>query len=547
MHVLPAGGRPFDYPITASSVVIGRSSGCDLVLPDRFLSRDHARLFVAGDRLMLEDLGSHNGTFLNGALLEGPRVVSPGDRIRLSTTVIMVGSPSPRRRADATESGIAGATVVRDATDLLPDLAQPPEESSDRGELLWYAQRLALLNEVHRALAGTPDLAHLLELILDRLFDHFRPDEAAIFLRREDDTFHMVAGRTTGHGRPELEYRTLLREVAEEGRAVVVLDAQDDSRFADSASIRAAGVRSLLAAPLLDSEGSMGMIALAASAARRHFGEIDLEMLVSLASVATLRMRNVAMVESVAAHRRLEQEIALARSIQVALLPPELPPIAGYELHTGNIPSRQVSGDFYEVVERRDGREVVLLLADVSGKGVGAAMLTATIEALLAAPIEDGLPPEAICTRVDRMLHLRTAANKYTTMFLAVLEPATGRLTYVNAGHLPALVLRRSGELERLAARSPPVGLLPNAVFLAGDCALGPGDLLVSFSDGIAEAEDPDGHEYGVERIAAFCRERFDAPLAALAEGLEKELGTFVRGEPIPDDRTVMLLRREAP
>jgi len=166
-----------------------------------------------------------------------------------------------------------------------------------------------------------------------------------------------------------------VHEVTEKQLAALVFDTSRDERFAASESIVSSGVRSLVAAPLVDPESCPGMIVLSSRANVRQFSEEDMELLVSLASVAALRIRNIALAEDAARRRALEKELELARAIQVALLPEKLPQVRGYELHAVNAPSRAVSGDLYQVQMRSDDRECVVLIADVSGKGIGAAQL----------------------------------------------------------------------------------------------------------------------------------------------------------------------------
>jgi len=329
--------------------------------------------------------------------------------------------------------------------------------------------------------------------------------------------------------------------------AALALDVQTDERFAQAESIRLSGIRSLVAAPLLHPEGISGMIALESGAGGRVFEEDDLELLISLASVAALHLRNLELMQEAVERRRLEQELALARRIQVALLPDRLPELPGWDLYGLNEPSRGVSGDYYQVVERSAGRECVLLIADVSGKGMAASLLTVSLQALSEGPIEDGLPPDEISARLSRLLFKRTPPEKYATAFLGVLTPATGVLRYTNAGHNPPLVIR-AGAAEstatELGATGPPLGLLSTALYKAGEVTLGPGDLLLLYTDGIVEAVDPDGEEYGLDRLKQVCRRHHGAAPAAVAEVLDRDLLAFVRGTPFPDDRTVVLVRR---
>ena len=145
------------------------------------------------------------------------------------------------------------------------------------------------------------------------------------------------------------------------------------------------------------------------------------------------------------------------------------------------------------------------MVADVSGKGIAASILTASLEALAAGPIEDGLEPDDICHRLSRLLHRRTPPEKYATAFLAVLEPATGHLRYANAGHNPALLIRASGEVEELGATGMPIGLVAEAAYGRREAELGAGDTLLLYTDGITEALDPDDGEYGLERLTGIC------------------------------------------
>jgi len=267
-----------------------------------------------------------------------------------------------------------------------------------------------------------------------------------------------------------------------------------------------------------------------------------------LASIAAMRIRNVALAakaaEEAAARGRLEEELNLARQIQVALLPSQLPDVRGYELYGINVPSRGISGDYYTVVERNGGDEFVLMVADVSGKGMAASLLTFSLEALAAGPIDNGQPPDEICSRVCRRLYKRTPPAKYATMFLAVLKPQTNTLSYSNAGHNAGLLLSAKGGVQQLRSSGPPVGLMPEGTYQEQAESLAPGDLLVLYTDGITEASDPDDEEYGIDRLAKICKLRRQDDLDLLAEAIQRDLDTFSRGVPYADDRTLLLIRR---
>jgi sigma-B regulation protein RsbU (phosphoserine phosphatase) len=278
----------------------------------------------------------------------------------------------------------------------------------------------------------------------------------------------------------------------------------------------------------------------------RRFSEQDMELLVAFASVAALRIRNLSLAEEAARRRELEKELTIARTIQLALLPESLPRIPGYSVFAANDASRAVSGDFYEFQRRDEGDEQIIVIADVSGKGIGASLLAASFDALLMGPIEVNYPTDVICSRVSRRLFAKTPPERYVTAFILALDPGSGRVTYTNAGHNPGLLVRAGGEsVKRLDATGMPIGLLPSAEYERAEVTLAPGDVIVLYTDGLTEAANPEGDEFGLERLEEVVRKHCGKPLAALAVAIEGAIEAFAEGTPFGDDRTLVMLRRE--
>lgn len=536
------------HELGAEPLVVGRGQECALRVADLRVSRQHCRLSPRSGEIWLEDLGSRRGTRLNGRALNEPARLTSGDVVELSeeTRLVLRAPGEPDARAGSTASDLLSGTIFRDAADLLVARRDLDAATSER-ELRTYAERLHLINEVHGALSESPSRDALLELILDRVFRQLRPEQAAVLLLDARGERTHVVTRPAELAEGALFFsRSLVHEVVELRQAALVLDAPADTRFAGAASILDAGVRSLLAAPLLVPGGALGLIVLSSRLRVRQFGEADLQMLVSIASAAALHLRNLALAEEAAERRRLEQELALARRIQLALLPAALPAVAGYELLAGNVPSRGVSGDLYSVTVHPESGAVTCLVADVSGKGMAASLLGASLEALSAGPIEVDHAPDGICLRVSRRLFARTPPEKYATAFVARLDPVRHRLAWSNAGHNPALLARAAGGCERLAASGPPLGLLGASEYGCAEAELAPGDLLVVYTDGFTEAADPDDEEFGLARLEELVRRQVAAPLAEVRGAIESALDEFVRGVPYADDRTLLLLRRSA-
>lgn len=528
-------------PLQGDSFVIGRSSLADLSIPDRFMSRQHTRLIFRNGGYLVEDLGSHNGTLLNGKPVVEPTPVRSGDVLTISNTVVTLRSgdaltpPKP--------GPISAHKIKKDATLLIPSELDP-RQAETRDELRRFAERLKLVNEVNAALAQSLTQDALLELILDRIFDHLEPEQGQILMRGEDGEYRPAAQRSVDIGGGGfLVSRSLIREVAEERAAILSVDAAADARFAAAQSILISGIKSILAVPLFVGDNTLGLIALTSRLQNREFNEGDLELLGSLASVAAMRLHNLDLLVRDAERRRLQEELRLARQIQKGLLPRQLPELKGYDVLARNIPWDDVSGDYYGVYEREG--EFVFMLADVSGKGISAAMLAASLEALAAGPIEVGRSPEEICTRCSRRLYERTPAAKYATSFIVVLDPETGHCRYTNAGHNAAIVARAAGGTETLESSGFPIGLVPGATYEAQELTLEPGDVLVLYTDGLTEAANADEEEYGIERLAAVCDEYSSEGLEALLKAMASSLDEFVDGHPYSDDRTVLMVRRQ--
>jgi len=548
LHVEPPKGQSFDERLDEGLHVIGRSSRADVVIPDRSLSRQHAQLRLEQGAWLIEDLGSRNGTLVNRQRIGQATSLSPGDVVSLGASTVTVRRIGDKEASVAPKSsGFGDMTMFKPAAEVLEDsnIGTPPVDVHDEERLRGYAERLQTLNEVHEALARSVALGDLLDLILDRAFEALRPEEGAVFLKGKESEYDCAASRSQrGADHRCLYSQALIREVAEKGLAALVLDAEMDDRFNQAASILNAGVRSLVAAPLLSPDGPLGMIVLGSTLSVRQFNEEDMQLLVSLASVAAMRIQNLRLTEEAAERKRLEREVRLARDIQMALLPQELPDVEGYVLHGGNLPSRGVSGDLFKVVAREESEECYVFLADVSGKGIAASLLTASLEALIASQIELGAATDSSCGLVSRLLFERTPPEKYATGFLGILDPKTGVVKYTNAGHNPGLVIRNDGTTDWLESSGMPLGILPVGDYSTEEVVLEPGDTVFLYTDGITEAENPEEEEFGEERLEEACVRNRELSLEDMAETLESELEAYADGIPFADDRTFVMVRR---
>lgn len=546
LEIVAPDGRRWEQRIDRDSIIIGRSGTADLTIADRALSRQHARISRSGEDWYVEDLDSRNGTYLPSGPVRSLTKLEIGDRLSIGSSFIRIVEPAASVEDDDGIDLDSGNTVFRSVDELIssgavpaPSGKAPPTEIDDEA-----VARLHILNQVHQALGHSVELDDLLELILEKVFDHLKPEEAAIFLR-DGDGYRRAAARSSGGNPDGLWSRSLFREVVDGRKAALVLDARSDERFSNAQSLMLSGLRTILAAPLLDDEQALGMIVLGSTRGFRAYEESDMELLVSLAAVAAMRIANVRLAEEAAERRRMEQELALGRRIQVALIPEKLPEIEGWDLHAENDPCRGVSGDIYNLVQREDGR-LVVMIADVSGKGIAAALLTASLEALAAGPLDAGMPLDETCARVSRLLYLRTPSEKYATAFFAEIDTDSGLVRFVNAGHNPGLVLRLSGQAEWLEASGVPLGLFQKAEYSTGEFFLNPRDTLLLYTDGLTEAADSENREYGDDRLRSMALDHRLLPLQQFSRQIAADVDEFVGDMPYADDRTLVLIRRRA-
>ncbi|MEO6212330.1 MAG: FHA domain-containing protein, partial [Vicinamibacterales bacterium] len=379
LRIEPPGGRASDRECRDGAVSFGRGTGSDVMISDDSMSRHHARIVLDGTEWFVEDLGARNGTFVNGERIQGRRAISPGDVLKMGATMVRISGEG----AVTTERGALGVGDL--ASSIFRPVADMTGEADLRGGApSRVAARMKAINDFHRAMAGPIELDALLALLLERLFAALHPEEGVILLRQPDGRMTTAASRRLPGAKGELLVsRRLIMEVADKGTAALVSDLEVDERFAGAQSIIGSGIRSILAAPISDSAGCVGMVAIYSRAHVRRFGEEDLELLVSLASAAALRVRNVALAEEAASRRVQDHELALAHEIQMAMLPRHFAERPELEMAAALIPARAVGGDLYDFLLVDD--TLWFIVADAAGKGVSAALFMAITRTLFRA------------------------------------------------------------------------------------------------------------------------------------------------------------------
>lgn len=551
---------PDHFPLGRLRITIGRSARNDLCIPDPFASRVHAEVRREGDEYFLQDLGSANGTLYNGDSVEGTVPLQAGGRIQIGETEIVFD--------DGTYNSSMGATMITDNTTSLPEatIALPSGDRTTSGLLeaiegartkpeevpTAHADRqgdlLALISKVGITLLASATLNETLEQIVSLVFEAVPADRCLLMMRDDRSEEMRVAvarlrDRVGEVGEIRVS-RNVMDEVVMRGKSVLTSDAQHDPRFA-SGTVVLQGVRSVLAVPLGVANNVFGIIYADSPIAEGRFTEDHLKVLTTLSSVAAIRVENARLEEARLQQERLERELQLASEIQQRFQPAAPPQVPGYELQGISFPCYEIGGDYYDFIRREDGR-LVIALGDVSGKGTAAALLMSSLHAAVHA--QSGSHETLVDTiaAVNKYLADNIPPNRFVTLFYAELDPQSGALSFLNAGHNPPLIVHAAGTVEQLASGGLPLGIKRDAEYREGRTQLQTGDVLIVYSDGVTEATSPTGEEFGATRLYEVVSRNVEASAAGIRDRIESALTKFSQGTQAADDITLVIVKRQA-
>jgi len=545
-------------PVGRTHLSIGRSPRAQLTIDDPFASRLHAEVWHDGEAGWLSDLGSSNGTYLNGSRITGAVQIFSGDRVRIGETLLTLESSEAVTQTAPQQLPAADSRTSRDLAALLASVQQATGSAATPAAPP-PRDLFGLISKVGVALLSSSALDEVLPAILELVFDGISAERALLLLRDEDGGEPQVKAASYRSGARRVEpaeikvSREVQRQVFEERRSVLSTDAQIDERFKNRESVILSGVRSIMAVPLRVGERVIGMVYADSPLEVRPFSRDDLQVLTTIAGVAAIKVENAMLLEQRIENERLHEELQKAREIQLRLLPshPLQPP--GYELSGVSFPSLTVGGDYFDFIAADPAapeRGVLLAVGDVSGKGLDAALAMSSLHACVRSQVQaTGARAETLpelVARVNRYLCDSLPYNKFAPLFCGALDPGGHTLAYVNAGHNPPLLLRRDGEVEELAATGMPAGLDRAAGYDLVTRDLRPGDVLVAYSDGVTDASPQGlgGEPLGSEGLAAMVGPLRHLPARELLDRLDDALVELMAGHEPDDDMTLVVAKR---
>jgi sigma-B regulation protein RsbU (phosphoserine phosphatase) len=528
--LIVVGGKQTTYALDKQVVTIGRRPDRDVVIAEPHVSRSHAQIERRGSEYFIVDLGSSHGTFVNG-LAAQQQCLQAGDRIELGMTggsyLVFSDSQHP--------SSVKSA----DSRELLSMIMSRQTSSDHPGEL----QLLNLFIEGARALNNSSVLSEVLTNLVESSLRLTKAERGFVFLCKENGRLELAAGRTErGETLAEANgiSQSVLHEVIASSSEFVL--SMGDPGMTGRESIIAHDLRSIVCIPFRKSQfreggfseqGAMGVLYLDSRIEKGKLPDVSQELIRAIAREAAALVENAYLVKSEQEALAYQRELAIASTIQQSLMEVKIPSLPFAEVEARNISCKEIGGDFYDVISLDDC--VAVVVADVSGKGISAALLASVLQGAIYPQLRQGLPLEQIAEGLNLYVYNKIVGQKYATLLIMKLYE-NGGLEYINCGHVKPL-LQSEGSIRCLDNENLPVGLLSPATFTGGRAQLCDGDRVLLFTDGIVEAENPAGEFFGDTALEAVLTAEFS--LVKLFAALD----AYRERTPLLDDCTALILR----
>lgn len=514
---------------------VGRARENDLTLASDSLSRFHAQINQKGSSFSIQDRGSLNGVYLNGtriveeAPLKDGDIIGFGDihvRFSLEETDVLRTRPTPSEQHQRFP-----VSRLVDSQRFLPEKKQR------------YLDQLYKFSA--RLLQQFPS-SDLSQVALEIVQEVWSPDRICL-MQREGGEWQIASQRFGKN--PALTGETLeissrlIGELEKDEEALLITSRLDDRRFNASESLQRQQVNSLMCAPLWNNRRIHGFLYADLILSDRSFTYDDLEMFSILANLVAIKFENDQLWHAALIQQQLEQEMNLAGEIQRKFFPVSEPELPGYDIGAITIPTRKVGGDAYFWHERKDGR-LVLMIADVMGKGLPSALLMSQIQAIMKIFSEQYGTARDIVTAVNEFIYRYSTQEKFISMFVLVMDPLSGNFTFCNAGHNPPFLIGTRGCLH-LEDGGMPVGVFLEQLYAQGDEAILPGETLVMYTDGLVEARNAEDAEFGPEQLEDVAREESIHSAARMTEAVISRIREHWLATDQEDDWTLLILKRQ--
>jgi sigma-B regulation protein RsbU (phosphoserine phosphatase) len=554
LFVYPKKGDSFWYTLKREKVTIGRSEDNDLALPDPFSSGHHAVISPADGGYVLRDNGSKNGTFLNAKKIQGEVELKRGDEILVGSTRVIydkelssnveVTEVFQNARNINTVIPLKDILKKQDIDTTIQSLATPADFLKIKSDY----KSMAVLNEVSKALVLHQPLQELLERIMD-LISEYLPMDRGVLMLKEGNPPQMIAKVPRINNKNFLRQKILVSQsiinlVFDNHSSVLTADAQTDDRLKMKDSIIKSNIHSAMCVPLWNNREIIGVIYADRISLLEQFTEDDLRMMTLLSNLAAVKIENAMAVEKAIEIEKFQKELALAAQIQKDFLPKKNPVCDRLDIAWLFIPCNQVGGDYYDFISI-DSCRLALIVADVSGKGISAALLMASLRAALISEVGPQFRLETVAGKLNDFVHSSSAPNRFISCFICDLDMTNGRLRYVNAGHNPPIIISGDGQVKRLDPTGFCLGMFPAVPYDIEEVTVDKGETIVLYTDGITDTRNSSNQEFGEDKLVALLKKIAKKPAGEIVSKVNTELCAFSAGVDPFDDMTLIVLKQK--
>jgi phosphoserine phosphatase RsbU/P len=540
--------------LDAGRILIGRHPDCDVVLDAPSVSRQHCAIDVQNGTATVEDLRSRNGTILNGVPLVAPRPLADGDELIICGHRLAFFEESPAAADSSAAIVVDGllddeADLASESNAVIVSQLDVPRPSADEPLGPHTEAKLRAVLGLNRAIGASLSLGEVLPRLLDGLLEVFPQADRGFALLAQGPSGQLrVRARRLKRpeeGTPRIS-RTLIDRVATSRQAILSADAAADARFQANESVLVGCIRSVMCVPMTGSDGRLlGVVQVDSRDLRHGFDGSDLDVLAGIAGRAAQAIEQALAHDERIEREQLNRDLELAHRVQQGLLPSRPPELPGYDIFDFYEAARHVGGDFFGYVPLAGGR-LAVVLADVSGKGIAAALLMAALSADVRYCLASDADLERAVAQINQSFLRGGWDDRFATLLVAVLDPASHTVTICNAGHLPVFLRDPDGTVRQVATDlgGLPLGMVEGHAFHSCTIDLPPGTSFLLCTDGVTEAMDHDGRCYGIDRL-----EQLLAGPAATAEGLGRrilaDIDRHTAGVSGSDDICLVCVRRQ--
>jgi len=547
--LLLTGGESKAFELDGNEIVVGRLPECEIHLDSNMISRKHARLRRNGTNIQLEDLGSGNGTFVNGQRINGSVTLQHDDRVKFGPLLTRFEADHPAPRSTVSRGLPEEPAVEIGLDDSTSTIMGAAQATSGFGLLdVQPEAKLKGILEISRSLAGTVSVEKMLPKILDSLFAIFpAADRGCILLKNEADG-KMVPRAMKHRGDSDETVklsRTVLQAVMDEKKAILSADAGSDARFQAAESISSLSIRSMMCVPLLSLANEvMGVIHIDTQNPIATFRKDDLEILLAVAGQASLTYESARLLASYVEKQKQDNEMNIAADVQRALLPDSYPSVPGYSFYATYEAAQAVGGDYYDIIPLPNGK-ICLAFGDVAGKGVPASLVMSRISSAVRTTVEFVTQADLAVGRINNHMCAKAVEGRFVTFVLIILDTINHTISLANAGHMSPMVRKVDGTIEEFddSVVGVPLGVMEDMEYTLQERPILPGESVVVYTDGVSEAMNPQSDLYTTERLKAVVSSS-GADVVQLGTAIRADVKKHANGRPQNDDITLMVFGR---